>query len=62
MGKPLDWRKIEADIIEIAKLFGFSILEDSKSGDRYIDIETIKQDINLTEVAKELAKRLGGKS
>lgn len=72
MGNPLDWRRIEAELEQIARSNGFK-LDRNNVEDIIIDINEglnlenaptacyIGPELNLTSVAKELADRLGGK-
>jgi len=65
----MDWRTVEAVLVEIARKHGFSLEEDCYS-DKVIEIDgsMLTEDVptlyigpplNLTEIAKELAERLG---
>ena len=64
MGKSFNWRKIETELEDIARKNGFS-LDQNIRGDKIIEI-TVESpeasytgpEINLTELAKDLAERL----
>lgn len=64
MGNPLDWRRIEAELEDIARKNGFR-LDRTDGRDKVVIMgkDDCDEDIslNLTELAKELADRLGGK-
>lgn len=64
MGEKLDWRRIEAELEHIARSYSLS-LDTNNDKDKVIDIRDSRgllvESINLTQVAKELADRLGGK-
>ncbi len=56
----MDWRKIEAMLIEIARINSLLIVDDG--GNITIGCEDFDHDVvdlSLTELAKELAERLG---
>lgn len=51
----VEWRQVEQALIEIATNQGIRCDENTKSGDKWI---CTCDDINATELAKELAERL----
>ncbi len=55
----MDWRKIEAALIEIIRINSIDLFDDA--GNLLIGVEDIEGDtvdVSLTELAKELAERL----
>lgn len=54
-GAMIEWRKIEAALVEIAKSWSITCDECEQTGDKLI---LTRDDVNATELAKELAERL----
>ena len=58
----MDWRQIEAALVAIARDYGFDLQQHSDSGDCLalgaINIGDTIDDLNLTELAKDLAREL----
>ena len=61
---PLDWRKIEAALVKIVHAYGYgaSLDQNTRTGDKIardilIDDDTVDE-LNLTELAKDIAKEL----
>ena len=59
MGNPLDWRRIETELENISRSFGYE-LDTTEGLDKIIVFN--HDNVNLTQVAKELADRLGSKA
>ena len=59
---PLDWRKIEAALTRLIHDMGYSVDQHSDTGDKIAPFMLSPQadgdDLNLTELAKDLAKEL----
>lgn len=65
VGVNMDWRTIEAALVEMSKSHGYDIGQPGASGDSIASIyckDFTEYDLNLTEIAKELAERLGSKA
>lgn len=61
MTKPPHWRSIEAALVSLARDWGSGfVYDDRESGDKSYEIEegSAPTSINLTELAKDLAKEL----
>lgn len=66
-GVGMDWRTIEAALVEIAKTYKLHIDNPTISGDSIMwlpdqEMNDSFDSFNLTEIAKELAERLGSKA
>lgn len=52
------WRKIEAALVEVARHYGFELDQGIDTGDKLVTDLGEANEINLTDFAKELEKRL----
>ena len=58
----LDWRRIEAALVRVVRAYGYTVDENHDSGDKIavgvLMVDDTVDDLNLTELAKDIAMEL----